>query len=464
MLLHLTRFELSGDHYAYLAALRSVLERQPGLGPRAATTLHHNLGIHLLAVGEVADAREHLLRAAATADRNAGLVIAMALAYLGGDLGRFPQLLAESRLWEYDMLTERVAALWLRALRARGEAALGAEVARGLPEGPFVLLEKAWQAHAAGDAALAAERLERALPAWEAQGAIVNRDFRQHRAAMSYIVLGGEERLDALLDLSPQRERLLPRLLVPLSALPRHRPELSVHYPLEEVLASGWEEAIRLRRDEVPPLRLELLGGFSVRVLGEELRLGRRHRELLTLIALKVPRARWVEELWPEVSPKRSENNLRVQLHLLRRELALRGDQRYLPGDELVDAEMDFEHLATALAAQDAEAVHRLYTGELAPDIDLPAVVEERAEIARRVVEVLRRSAAAAEPEVAHRYLKRGLEVDPFSEDLLRDLLEVLLRAGRRGAAERAAREFADRLEAETGYGLSGQILELLKG
>lgn len=464
MLLYLTRFELSGDHYAYIAAMQEVLASTPLAGPKVATTLHHNLGIHLMVVGDTAAGREHLRIAAGTADRMNSLVIAMAFAYYDRDLERFPLLLAESRLWEYDMLTERVAALWLRTLRAKGEAARAAEVARELPEGPFVLLEKAWQAHAAGDAELAAERLSRSLPAWEAQGAIVNRDYRQHLAAMSFIVLGGEERLDALLDLSPHRELLLPRLLVPLAALPRHRPELSVHYPLEEVIAGGWEEALRLRRGEVPPLRVRLLGGFAVSSLGEELRLGRRHRELLTLIALKVPRGRWAEELWPEAPAKHSENNLRVQLHLLKRELAVQGEQLYLPGDELVDCELDLELLEAALVADDPDQVARLYTGDLAPDVDLPAVAEGRAHLAQRVVEVLRRAATVSSSgEAAQRYLQRALDIDQLNEELLRELLAVLLRAGRRAMAQRAARDFGRRLEAEVGYGLSDETLGLLE-
>lgn len=462
MLLYLTRFELSGDHFAYIAAMRSLVARGPQAGPKALTTLHHNLGIHLLAMGETAAGREHLLTAAGTADRMNALVIGMALAYYDRDLDRFPQLLAESRLWEYDMLTERVAALWLRTLRALGEAERAAEVARELPDGPFVLLEKAWEAHAAGEAALAADRLARSMPAWEAQGAIVNRDYRQHLAAMSFIVLGGEERLDALLALSPQRERLLPMLLVPLASLPRNRPELSVHYPLQEVINSGWEGAVTLRRQEVPPLRLRLLGGFSVGVLGEELRVSRRHRELLTLIALKVPRGRWAEELWPDALAKHSENNLRVQLHLLKRELAVQGEQLYLPGDELAHVDSDLGELNDALESEDADRVARLYIGELAPDVDLPAVAEERAVLAAKVVELLRRE--VADLDGAARRLQRALEIDPLNEELLRQLLEVLLEAGRRSMAERVARDFGRRLEAELGYGLSDETLELLVG
>lgn len=461
--LHLTRFELDGDHFAYAAALRDLIKRRSQAGGHAATTLHHNLAINLYAVGDVEGAREHLLLAATTADRHAGLVVAMAQAFVDRDLERFPQLLAESRLWEYDLLTERVAALWLRTLRAVGDAELAAEVAEGLPEGPFVLLEKAWQAFAAGDGELAAERLARALPAWQAQASLVNRDFRQHHAAMDFIINGGEDRLEALLALSPHRQRVLPALLVPLASLPRDRPELSVHYPIDEVLASGWREAVEKRQGEVPPLELKLLGEVGARMLGEELRLSRRHRELLTLIALRVPRSRWAEELWPEAAPKSSENNLRVQLHLLKRELSLGGEQHYLPGEELTNTESDLERLQAALAAGDAEAVGHLYSGPLAPEVDLETVTSERAELARRVVTCLSQAARGVELEPAIAYLRRALDIEPFDEELLRSLVERLLAAGRRGAAERAARAFEQRLEAETGYSLSPQTVDLLR-
>ena len=52
--------------------------------------------------------------------------------------------------------------------------------------------------------------------------------------------------------------------LVPLERLPRARPDLARHYPLGEVLKSGWKAAIERRLGEVPPLEVALLGGCKV--------------------------------------------------------------------------------------------------------------------------------------------------------------------------------------------------------
>lgn len=85
------------------------------------------------------------------------------------------------------------------------------------------------------------------------------RGRRLYWHAARYRLLREEEDLKALLSLTDARERVLPGL-VPLDLLPRKRPELARAYPLEEVLRSGWKEAVALRLAEIPPLRVEVLG------------------------------------------------------------------------------------------------------------------------------------------------------------------------------------------------------------
>ena len=52
--------------------------------------------------------------------------------------------------------------------------------------------------------------------------------------------------------------------LIPFDTLPRGRSELASSYPLAEVLASGWKEAITLRSDDIPALELTLTAGCSL--------------------------------------------------------------------------------------------------------------------------------------------------------------------------------------------------------
>ena len=140
-------------------------------------------------------------------------------------------------------------------------------------------------------------------------------------ASGQFLINGEEAEFEKLLALSPYPELVVRYTVIPLERLPRNRPELSVAYPLREVLNSGWAEAVRLRLKEIPPLELQLLGCFSVRVLGEPVQLPARQQQLLALMALGANRERSADQLWPESDSERTTNNLNVQLHSLRKAL-----------------------------------------------------------------------------------------------------------------------------------------------
>lgn len=461
----LVRLELSGDHLAYLAELRAVRELVGAEADRAfLLTYHHNMAINHVAVGDLDSARAAYAEALGQSDLHARLFVRMGQAYVDRDLSRFPELFSESRRWEYDLIIDRVAALWLRTCRALDQVEEARRVEGMLPEVPYVLIERAWLAHRLGEGERATGLLQQALELRQQDKSIINRDFWQQWRAVDFIVHGGAERLGALLALTPHPAESLVSWLVPLSSLPQDRPELAACYPLAEVLASGWREAIQLRLPEVPPLELRLLGGFGVRLLGQELTLTARQQQLLTLIAIGQPRSRWGEQLWPEADPSSSENNLRVQLHQLKRLLEPWGEPTYLVGDVLVHNSSDYGRLGQALADGDAEAVWREWTGELTPDLGLDAIQLERRSLEREAVELLGRAAAVAPPETAVRYLEKALAIEPIHEDLLSDLLRHLRGLGRHGTARRRLREFSEQLVAETGEPPSEATLRSLEG
>lgn len=460
----LVRLELSGDHLAYLAELRAVREQIGAQADRPfLLTYHHNMAINHVAVGQLDAAREEYGEALRLSDLHARLFVRMGMAYVDRDLGSFAELFAESRRWEYDLIIDRVAAIWLRTCRALDNVVEARRVEGMLPEVPYVLIERAWLAHRLGEGERATELLRQARELREQDKSIINRDFWQQWHAVDFIVHGGAERFEALLALTPHPAESLVSWLVPLSSLPPDRPELAACYPLAEVLASGWREAILLRLPEVPPLELRLLGGFGARVLGADVVLAARQQQLLTLIAIGQPRSRWGEQLWPEAEPGSSENNLRVQLHQLRRQLEPWGEPTYLVGDALVHTDSDYGRLCKALADGDVEAVWRAWTGELTPDLGIEAIQLERRSLEREAVELLGRAAAEAAPETAVRYLEKALTIEPIHEDLLRDLLRQLRDLGRIGVARRRLQEFSERLFAETGERPSEPTIRLLE-
>jgi DNA-binding SARP family transcriptional activator len=266
--------------------------------------------------------------------------------------------------------------------------------------------------------------------------------------ATHFLLIGNEEALEALLELTHERERVLPAL-VPLAALPHHRPELGAAYPLGVVLRAGWPEAARLRQAEIPPLELTLLGSFSARVLGHDAELTSKHRALLTLLALGYDREHIGEALWPDTESKKVSNNLHVQLNLLRKTLEPWGFKTYLSERGLTHTRTDFWLLREALARNDAASTLALYREPFAPGTDLPLIEEVRCEVREKVVELLFSAAhRAAEPQ-AETYLERLLELEPLHEEALANLLERLIHSGRRREALRRYKAFVEQLREE---------------
>ena len=360
-------------------------------------------------------------------------------ASLEGDAGTFPSLFAEAERWEDDELVDRVVFFWAGALRASPQEALAR---LGGHDGPWATVARA---AAQGRSGAAAEAL-RTLGEAPSPQSFMERRVYWH--ATRFDITGAEEDLAALLNLTDARERLLPGL-VSLRDLPRTRPELARAYPLEAVLASSWREAVTHRAGEIPPLELTLLGRFSARVLGREVDLTTRHKEILTLLLLRCDRDAVGETLWPEASKSKVRNNLHVQLASLRKVLEPWGVPVYLLEDGLARTHADLWALEAALTKTQADTVLALYQEPFAPGVHIAPVETARENLREQVVKLLYESAAGNEEGAAPR-LERVLELEPLHERALQALLQLLLARGRRREAGRRYQEFARRLEEET--------------
>ncbi|HEX5129034.1 MAG TPA: winged helix-turn-helix domain-containing protein [Usitatibacter sp.] len=184
-------------------------------------------------------------------------------------------------------------------------------------------------------------------------------------------------------------------------------------------------------------VRIEMLGGFAVRVGGRELPLGRkvprRPLDLLKYLALhaggQVPEAEVARALWPDREQAVARRSLTVTLHRLRRLLGLPDAIFRRDGRMGVDAEsvwcdaVAFERLLadaarcadkrrrTALAA----AALDLYRGELlAGETRLAWVLPIRARLEQRHVEGGRiRNRSVIRPSVPSDAALASTEVEP---------------------------------------------------
>ncbi|HTZ44889.1 MAG TPA: BTAD domain-containing putative transcriptional regulator [Jatrophihabitans sp.] len=185
--------------------------------------------------------------------------------------------------------------------------------------------------------------------------------------------------------------------------------------------------------------------------------LGPRQRELLVLLALHpdgIARDRLADTLWPDTPPGRPFNALHTTLNRLRRSLSaasggalseitrVDGD-RYQLDERLVVT--DFARLRTALAGRRAasdddararacRAVLAAYTDELAGGVTSDWVETPREALRREVLDAavtLARHVADDDPHDALAVLETARDLDPFNEQLYRDIMRLQQRLGR---------------------------------
>lgn len=447
------RFELTGDAVAAIESL-AELAASDSLPVQARAQVLCNLAIHAmyeLDTGRARVAAEEAYRIGTPFWR---LWAEILLVYIDRDLDAFPNLLARARRWEQNSTAERVSALWLRSCRALGDLETPGRIRATLEPGPFVNMELALWQHACGRQAEAEQLLELARDGFP------NREFRQHWHAARYLITGQEGELESLLALSSRPASLVRYTLLPLAVLPRDRPDLAGAWPLSELLESDWEQAIRLRRADIPPLELTLLGRFSVHLLGNEVQLPARQQQILTLLALGLSREQIAAEVWPEAPTEKTMNNLNVQMHSMRRTLEPWGLATYFVDGALTRTDSDLAQLRAALKAADGPRLLELYRGPLVPELDSPVLSEFRTSLHNQVTQQLLNSAAGLRPAAALPLLERILELDPLHEAAILQLLRLLVDLGRPVAARQRLTAFRKLLFEETGLEPRRELLE----
>ncbi len=424
--LSLLRFELYGDLLQRVRNLEEIIPQMTGAleGNRPGSLC--NLGRLYLLLGESERAQDRLQEAVQTPGNPlASLEAEMLLAYLQEEGEKLERLVARAERWESPYLVERGRA-WLAWLY---RDARWVERVRGF----FPDLARA-----------ELNRDPEALPPCPD-----NREERLHWYAVRYRILREQSDLEALIGLTLHPEKVLPGLLG-LEELPRDRPELALGYPLEEVLGSGWPEAVRCRQKEIPPLRVRVLGRFSVQgPLGEILLEGRK-REVMALLLLGLSRSETAFQLWPDLDEDSARNNLSVWLNRLRKSLEPWGVPTYLTAEGLVRVESDLARLEAALEAGAAQRVYELYHEPLMPGVYLNALEDRRYELRGRVRALFLRQ---DEP----RYLCRLLEQDPLDEEAYSRLAELLRARGERTQLLKLEEGWRKRLREELRGGRPGR-------
>lgn len=449
-------YELTGDAVAAIEAL-AELAANSSLPVGARAQVLCNLAIHSMYELQAERARAAAEEAFRIGTPFWRLWAEILLVYMDRDLQAFPSLLARARRWEQNATAERVSALWLRTCRLIGDLETPGRITAGLEPGPFVHMELALWHRATGRQAEAERLLELARDGFP------NREFRQHWHAARYLILGDETELDTLLTLSTRPASLVRYTHLPLGSLPRDRPELARAWPLAELLESGWEEAIRLRRSEIPSLQLTLLGGFTVKLLGSEVQLTARQQQILTLLALGLNREQIAAEVWPEATAEKTMNNLNVQMHSMRRALEPWGQATFFVDGALTRTDTDLHRLQEALKSADGPKLLELYPGPLVPELDSPVLSAYRTNLHNQVTQELLRSAAGVRPAAALPLLERILELDPLHEEALLQLLQLLVSLGRRNAARLRLDGFRKLLLEETGLEPARELREVLR-
>lgn len=375
-------------------------------------------------------------------------------ALLEGDLEAFPGLWQQAEEWDDPQIRDRVLVSWVTCLREHRMLDEGLRVSEG-HRGAWTDPQRALILNDLGHPAEAEAVLGAAPPKTRFM------EERLYWQAAKFQITSDTDDIDTLLNMTLVGERVLPGLM-PLGKLPRDRPDLSLPYPLNEILASGWKEVVELRLDELPPLELSLLGGFRVTRMGQRINLTGRHQEMLTLMTLGVSKEVMGEAIWPETAAKKVKNNLYVNLNALRKMLEPWGVSTYLDDVTLTRTQADLWALEDALEAGDRRAVVDLYKGQLVPHIDLTLVAEARDSLHNRVVEFLLDAGLEEITWQAESYLRRVVELDPLNEFALQELLRRLIKRGRRLEAVRYYRSFARRLEDEIGVEPAQDTAEIL--
>lgn len=197
------------------------------------------------------------------------------------------------------------------------------------------------------------------------------------------------------------------------------------------------------------PLSLRLLGGFSLRVSGEERRPGRLGARVLALLALRANRPverRWLAGvLWPETDEERGLFYLRRTLTELRTVLGEATEHLTRPGPSTLLLQLHPDQCD--LVAFDTCPTLTNYSGALLEGWYDDWVLPERTAREQRFLETLERCAAqTSHPAEAVPLLRRALALEPTRARAVRALIEALGTLGEVAEAQTVYRAYRQTL------------------
>jgi DNA-binding SARP family transcriptional activator len=227
-------------------------------------------------------------------------------------------------------------------------------------------------------------------------------------------------------------------------------------------------------------LLIGILGPF---VIESDRRLGKKARALLAYVAAQggqaVSRERLANLLWPDQRSGHARHSLRNCLLELRKAFGPSA-ALHLVTDSAncqlrhVFVDLDrFERLSRSTCRSELQAAVDLYRGEFLVDLDLDSepfqewLAAERDRTLAVVCDVLHRLTAeqhaAAEYAAAIQSARRLVALDPLSELGQRALIRAYARTGRRGAALRRFKIYAETLKRELGVAPDAETQALAK-
>ena len=222
-------------------------------------------------------------------------------------------------------------------------------------------------------------------------------------------------------------------------------------------------------RDAVPELEVRLLGHASIMAAGEPVKFAKRATTMAMLAWIVLQRGRPVARdalaftLFPDWDKEAALDGLRHYLSRANKALPTRASEPWLIADAetirwntargaFVDA-IEFERLASDPATQ-ASAVD-LYAGDLLEDVYEDWIVAERERLRALYLQALHDLVAANRSArnhpVALRYARRFLAIEPWREDMVRQVMAIHYALGDSSGALGEYDRFADRLREEMG-------------
>jgi predicted ATPase/DNA-binding SARP family transcriptional activator/DNA-binding CsgD family transcriptional regulator len=237
------------------------------------------------------------------------------------------------------------------------------------------------------------------------------------------------------------------------------------------------------RTKELRPLRIGLLGGFSVTVgerkVDESAWRLRKAASLTKLLALapghRLHRERAMDLLWPELGKKAASNNLRQTLHVARRTLhpnpeinsrllSVRGEQLLMCPERQLWVDVDAFEAAAATARRSKDpaayrAAIELYSGKLLPEDRYEEWAESRrGELRQRFLTLLVELAGLYEERGTEeglasvvQALQRVLAEEPTNEEAHVGLMRQYALSGRQGEALRQYGRLSEALSSGLG-------------